>query len=225
MSAAVVFLHGSGDTGKGIEAWLQNESSSMWQAMMEAAEIKLVYPTAPPVPYTLFNGEPSTVWFDRKQMAYEAPEDKEGVARSVSLVDDEIDKLVADGCSLDRIAVCGMSMGGCLAMHVAFGAGRHSGKLGAAAALSCFLAEDSGLDGVAKGKDLSETPLFMGHGTDDPMIPVLWAEATRKRLEDLGALVPPKLPLFKGMGHSLCNAEVTQLADFLATNLKAEEEE
>merc|ERR1719265_2395966 len=110
---------------------------------------------------------PQAVWFDRVAMAYEAPEDKEGVARSVEQVDAEIDKLVAAGIPLNRIGVGGMSMGGCLALHVAYGSGRHAGALGMVASFSTFLAQDSGLDAAAcrfQADAVSAPPLLMSHG-------------------------------------------------------------
>merc|ERR1712217_993441 len=102
-------------------------------------------------------------------------------------------------------------MGGCLAMHVALGAGRHAGGLGAVASLSSFLPEDSGLDGVAQARHKDSggnVPLFMAHGLSDPMIAPAWAEATRKRLEVAGVQVPNEVMLFEGLGHDMCAAEL-----------------
>merc|ERR1712187_523834 len=128
---------------------------------------------------------------------YEAPEDVEGVARSVQQIDKEIDKLVDKGVPLNRIGVAGMSMGGCLAMHVALGSGRYAGRLGAVASLSSFLPEDSSLDALAtarhKDSEGGGVPLFMAHGGSDPMIPPVWAEATRRRLECARVQVPPEV--------------------------------
>jgi phospholipase/carboxylesterase len=134
-----------------------------------------------------------TVWFDRQAMSYSAPEDKAGVARSVEQIDREIDKLVAANIPLNRIAVAGFSMGGCLALHVGYGSGRYAGKLAAVAALSTFLAEDSGLIAAAEKRiqeaasGATEPPLFMAHGEADPMVNPQWAAQTRQRLANIGS--------------------------------------
>merc|ERR1719412_1827864 len=153
-------------------------------------------------------------------MAYEAPEDKDGMARSVAQVDAEIDRLIAAGVPVERIGVAGMSMGGCLALHVAYGSGRHAGQLGAAASLSTFLPLDSRLSVDAEQRfqeagAKSATPLFMAHGASDPMVAPGWAQKTRDRLEAVGVTAPSEVVMFPDLPHDMCSDELRQLADFL----------
>eukprot|EP00929_Paragymnodinium_shiwhaense_P057303 TRINITY_DN28680_c0_g1_i5.p1 TRINITY_DN28680_c0_g1~~TRINITY_DN28680_c0_g1_i5.p1 ORF type:complete len:199 (-),score=27.84 TRINITY_DN28680_c0_g1_i5:22-594(-) len=180
------------------------------------------YPSSPVVPYTLCGGQKSSVWFDRVAMALEAPEDKTGMGRSVAQVDEEIKALVGAGIPLDRIGVAGFSMGGCLALHVAYGAGDYSGRLGFAACLSSFLAKDSGLWEAATKERGTNPPLFMAHGTADPMIKLAWAEVTAERLQSIvGEPAAPGLRRYDGVSHELCRQEVSDLADFILEKLKA----
>eukprot|EP00419_Tripos_fusus_P023520 CAMPEP_0172719102 /NCGR_PEP_ID=MMETSP1074-20121228/75313_1 /TAXON_ID=2916 /ORGANISM="Ceratium fusus, Strain PA161109" /LENGTH=234 /DNA_ID=CAMNT_0013544421 /DNA_START=50 /DNA_END=754 /DNA_ORIENTATION=- len=225
-SAALVFLHGSGDNGDGVAYWLEDTSNGAFQQRLQSSGIRVLYPDAPVIPYTLSGGCPQAVWFDRKAMAYEAPEDAAGMARSVEQVDTEIDKLVEAGIPLQHIGVAGMSMGGCLALHVAYGSGRHSGQLGAAASLSSFLPLDSRLYAVADQRfqetgAKSMTPLFMAHGASDPMVSSGWAKKTRDRLEAVGIMVPPEVITFPDLGHDMCSDEIRQLTDFLVDKLGA----
>lgn len=169
MAAAVIFLHGSGDTGPGVQAWLHHVSEGLFEEGLRKAGISLRFPTAPRVPYSLNGGMPQTVWFDRVAMAYEAPEDVEGLTRTVELVDKEIDKLIESGIPVSKIGVAGMSMGGCLALHVGYGMGRHAGKLGIIASLSTFLPKNSCLDAQASCLK-SSPPLFMAHGREDGFV-------------------------------------------------------
>lgn len=229
MSAAVIMLHGSGDSGAGIESWLEFASDGTFILGMHRANIKMIYPDAPSIPYTLAGGHHQAVWFDRKQMSYEAPEDPVGIARSLEQVDTLIDGLVQEGISPQRICVAGMSMGGCLALHVAYGNGRWSGKLGACAMMSSFLAEDSALDEAASQRFVSpaggnSTPaLFMATGGADAMVKVTWVERTRIRLEAAGILVPPQVSVFPGLGHDLCRPEIDELSNFIVSTLTSEE--
>mmetsp|Transcript_52301 Transcript_52301/g.124783 ORF Transcript_52301/g.124783 Transcript_52301/m.124783 type:complete len:229 (+) Transcript_52301:108-794(+) len=220
--AGLVFLHGSGDSGEGIEMWLTQASSGKFNTFLAEGGVVAVYPNAPVVPYSLMGGQPLAVWFDRIGMKYEAPEDQAGITRSVSQVDAEIDRLVALGIPENRIAVAGFSMGGCLALHVGYGAGKYSGKLGAVACMSSFLPEDSLLDkGIAKSESLP--PLFMAHGAADPMIRLEWAKSTRGRLEAAGVPVPTEVLVFQGLMHSMCESELDQLGEFLAKHLLSRE--
>eukprot|EP00928_Gymnodinium_smaydae_P071997 TRINITY_DN55449_c0_g1_i1.p1 TRINITY_DN55449_c0_g1~~TRINITY_DN55449_c0_g1_i1.p1 ORF type:complete len:229 (-),score=44.03 TRINITY_DN55449_c0_g1_i1:132-818(-) len=226
MASAIILLHGSGDSGDGIREWTAHASKQDMPRRLQAAGVRIVAPDAPAIPYTLIGGSPQSVWFDRTAMAYSAPEDGQGIARSLEQVDAEIDKLVSSGIQLDRIGVVGMSMGGCLALHVAYGAGRHAGKLAFAASLSTFLPEDSQLDGIAakrfKSADASPAPpLFMAHGTSDGMINIAWAEKTLGRLEAAGVPIPSKLLRFEGLGHDMCQDELAQLTNFILDKLQS----
>jgi len=131
------------------------------------------FPDAPEVPYTLCEGLPQTVWFDRKANSLDDPEDVAGVERSVAQIDEEIDQICADGIPVNRICVCGMSMGGALALHVAYGSGRHAGRLGAAGCLSGFLPADSGLDAIAAARFSSKAER-QGDETDAMQAPPLF---------------------------------------------------
>eukprot|EP00434_Breviolum_minutum_P015073 symbB.v1.2.013290.t1/scaffold932.1/size150924/2 len=150
-------------------------------------------------------------------MAYEAPEDMEGLKRTVELVDKEIDRLITSGIPASKIGVAGMSMGGCLALHVGYGMGRHAGKLGLVGSLSTFLPKDSCLDASAS----PGPPLFMAHGREDRMILLPWAELTHKRLLAAG-VAAEELRVFPELTHDLCPEEVKLLLGFVKQHLKSE---
>lgn len=224
--AALIWLHGSGDSGEGVEEWLRHTSGGAFQRRMQEKDIAIVYPSAPAIKYTLNGGFPQTVWFDRVTMDYGAPEDKAGMARSVAQIDGEIDKLVAAGIPLNRIGVGGMSMGGCLALHVVYGSGKHAGALAMAASFSTFLAEDSALDAEAAARFKADSgdsekppPLLMSHGDSDRMVYPAWAKASRDRLEVSGVPAPAEVKMWPGMGHDMCREELDELATFVINNL------
>ena len=56
----VIFLHGSGDTGRGAEQWVRSLA-----AAKELAEFEWHFPDAEIIPYTLAGGAPTSVWYDR----------------------------------------------------------------------------------------------------------------------------------------------------------------
>lgn len=60
------------------------------------------------------------VWFDRVAISNQAPEHVESLNSMCQNVSELIDKEVADGIPLSRIILGGFSMGGCLALHLAY---------------------------------------------------------------------------------------------------------
>lgn len=84
---AVVFLHGSGDTGPGVREWLESASGGKFsQRIAELGLGTTVFPTAPVRRYTLAGGMPSTVWFDREDLSPSSRQDRAGVLQSLQLV-------------------------------------------------------------------------------------------------------------------------------------------
>lgn len=83
----VIFLHGSGDTGRGVREWLQSASGGKFEKALEDLGLgPVVYPTAPARRYTLAGGAPSTVWFDRERLSPGSRQDRAGVQRSLRQV-------------------------------------------------------------------------------------------------------------------------------------------
>ena len=73
-AAAVKFLHGSGDTGAGAERMMNYVWDGQFITEMAEHKISVEYPTAPPIPYTIAQGQVMNVWFDRKSLSPKAPE-------------------------------------------------------------------------------------------------------------------------------------------------------
>jgi hypothetical protein len=57
----IIFCHGSGDTGPGVQAWIESlvPSHSVFQ------EWDWIFPSATPIPYSLNGDTLSSVWYDR----------------------------------------------------------------------------------------------------------------------------------------------------------------
>jgi phospholipase/carboxylesterase len=112
----------------------------------------------------------------------------------------------------DRIVLAGFSQGGVIALHVGL---RHAERLAGIVALSTYLPELSG-----RAADLSATnaglPIFMAHGTDDPMIPLAGGERARDRLTGLG--YPVEFHTYP-MEHSVAPEEIADLGAWLGARL------
>jgi predicted esterase len=133
--------------------------------------------------------------------------DPDGTQESISYISDLIAKEVESGIPADRIVVGGFSQGGHIALRTAL---QSKVKLAGCAAMSTWL-EPSPFEIPAANLDL---PIFYGHGTADPLIPAIIAQASNKTLDDRG-IKNVEFKLYPGMGHSTCPQELQNLKQFL----------
>jgi phospholipase/carboxylesterase len=210
----VVFLHGSGDTGAGLRAWVGDRAPD-FEATLRAAGVAVAWPDAKPRPYSMFGGALLPSWFDRTALDPHAPEDAAGVAESraqvTAIISDHRARVEAAGGRAGKVAVVGFSQGGCLALHCAAGS-----AVDCVVCLSSFLPDDSGVRealGVSGGP-----PVFMGHGSSDAMVPAAWGAATCEWLRQHGGGRTLSWKLYPGIAHDL-TAEMCSdaLAFVLAT--------
>lgn len=195
-TAALIFLHGLGDTGDG---WAPAASQ------MAAPHVSMVFPTAKTIPVTLNMGMPGPAWFDIKGLNFSADSiDGTQAQESVDYVHSLIAEQREKGIPAERIAVGGFSMGGNVAAKACLS---YPEPLAGCIALSTW---------VEPGLSLSHRnmPFFVGHGAADPMIPAQFGKMTSKLLQDMGAtdLTYREYP---GMGHSACDQEFRDLKQFM----------
>jgi len=235
---AVVFMHGSGDSGAGIQAWLGHAwegDHGDFEDTMSKHRYRVLFPDSGARPYTLAGGAPMPVWFDRSRMAFDAPEDDQGIQESVEKLDSLVDELIADGVPASNIFVGGFSMGGAMGLQLAL---RSRHQYAGCFMLSSFMASGStqwSRLGVRctideKGEEVSweRTPgagdevfalakrvgrVLVSHGTDDSLIAFDWGEATAQGLEEAGIAV--QFERVPGLGHELGEAQVQALVDWI----------
>ena len=106
---AVIFLHGSGDTGPGVRGWL---SQLGFVRAFEGAGMSVETPSATPRPYKLAGGRVMSIWYDRNGLPPSAKEHLESVEASCEELEGIVNKLVASGTPARRIVLGGFSMGG-----------------------------------------------------------------------------------------------------------------
>ncbi|CAB3370689.1 Hypothetical predicted protein [Cloeon dipterum] len=181
-TGAVIFLHGSGDNGHGVQDWVQGLMNQQFMF----SHLKVIFPSAPFMPYTLYGGDPSTVWFDRLDLSPMAPEHLESVNSMAENLKALVLKEVDSGIPLERIAIGGFSMGGAMSLHLAY---RYLPQVAGVFGLSCFLNENSevykALE-VGQLENQTAPPLFQTHGDNDTLVPSAWGNATHLKLSQLG---------------------------------------
>lgn len=201
-TAAMIFLHGLGDTGQG------------WSDTIGAIippYCKLICPTAPSIPITLNGGMKMTSWFDLMALSADGPEDIEGIKKANSLVLKMIEEEEAKhSIPCNRILIGGFSQGGALALHTAL---RHPKSLAGVLAFSCWLPlhkeYPAALNQANKG-----VPVFQCHGDIDLIVPRIWGNKTADILRPL--LTTYDFKVYQGLAHSSSNEELKDAAAFIA---------
>lgn len=196
--AAIVWLHGLGADGHDFEPLFRGGAGL-------PPDTRVLLPHAPHQPVTINGGMRMRAWYDITSPELTSHADLEGINRSAGRVTALLDGLEAEGIDPARIVLGGFSQGGVLALWAGLA---HPRPLAGIAALSAYLPADPPMAGAQR-----QTPLFLGHGQDDSLIPFPLGEAARDRLPGLGAPAPEwhAYP----MGHGVSEAEIGDLFGWL----------
>ncbi|XP_010867126.1 lysophospholipase-like protein 1 isoform X1 [Esox lucius] len=212
-SASVIFLHGSGDTGHGVRAWIKD----VLVPDMVFPHIRVVYPTAPARPYTPMRGALSNVWFDRYKISQDCPENLESIDIMAASIGKVIEEEIRAGVPKNRIIIGGFSMGGAMALHLAC---RYQPDVAGVFALSSFLNKDSAVYPAVEKRAAAGSPLpelFQCHGTRDELVSHMWGEGTVALLKKAG--MTASFHSFSGLQHQLSRPEMELLHSWILTKL------
>ncbi|MGH8403186.1 MAG: alpha/beta hydrolase, partial [Gammaproteobacteria bacterium] len=173
---------------------------------------RFVFPHAPVRPVTLNNGMPMRAWFDIVKIGAHQPRDKAGMLASRAQVEALIARENERGIPAARIVLAGFSQGGAVVLYTGL---QYRERMAGVMALSTYLPVEEGLDFAAHPAN-AETPIFYGHGTQDPVVPLPLAEQTRKMLAARGCRIEwHSYP----MPHSVCTEEIGDLRAWLLSVL------
>ncbi|HET7199948.1 MAG TPA: alpha/beta hydrolase [Burkholderiales bacterium] len=199
-AASVIWLHGLGADG--------NDFAPIVPGLqLPKTAIRFVFPHAPVQPVTINGGMRMRAWYDISDGAIRR-EDEKGVRASQTLVEALIAREKERGTAASRLVLAGFSQGGAIALHTGL---RHAERIAGIMALSTYLplAEKFSAEADAVNRD---APIFMAHGSYDPVIPLARAAQSRGLLESLGySLEWREYP----MPHSVCPEEITDLGAWL----------
>jgi phospholipase/carboxylesterase len=206
-TAAVIWLHGLGADGNdfaGLVPELDLEG---------CPPIRFVFPHAPSIPVTLNGGYVMPAWYDILGLNGTAAQDAAGIQKSERAIKALIDNEVARGIPFDRIVLAGFSQGCAMALHTGL---RLPHKLAGIMALSGYLP----LADRTRSERLeanAHTPIFMAHGTQDPVVVIARGEESRDALAALGH--PVQWHAYP-MQHAVHPREIADISAFLKQVLK-----
>jgi phospholipase/carboxylesterase len=200
--ASVIWLHGLGDTGDG---WSQVVPGL---ALPPTMRVRFLFPHAPRMPVAINNGFVMPAWYDIREANLAERADVAGVRQSQRALEALVARENARGVEDARIVLAGFSQGGAVALYTGL---RHPRRLAGIVALSTYLVGGEALATEASPAN-RDVPIFMAHGTYDPVVHLAWAQASRDVLERGGWNVEwHEYP----MEHSAMMEEVAVIGQFL----------
>jgi phospholipase/carboxylesterase len=196
---AVIWLHGLGADGHDFEPIVPE--------LGVRRAVRFVFPHAPIRPVTINNGLEMRAWYDI--VGFDAAqEDAEGIHASAAAVTRLVDREIERGITAERIVLAGFSQGGAIALHLGL---REPRRLAGVIALSTYLPLAASL-AREKSTANASLPIFMAHGSSDPVIPLAAAETSRRVLEREGFAVDWHV---YPMPHSVCAPEIAAIGAWL----------
>jgi phospholipase/carboxylesterase len=200
---SIVWLHGLGADGHDFAPIVPELVRPDWPG------IRFVFPHAPVRAVTVNGGMRMRAWYDIKTLSSDDRADEEGLRESMREVDALLARERDRGVPPERQLLVGFSMGAALALSSGL---RREAPVAGVAALSGYLplAEALAREMTAGGK---ATPVFMAHGSQDPVVQPAWGSRSRDALRALGVDVRWKT---YPMPHSVCAEEVRDLGDWMA---------
>ncbi len=208
--ACVIWLHGLGADGNDFAAIVPELD------LRGCPPIRFIFPHAPSMPVTINGGTVMPAWYDILGGDMQKREDEAGIRRSALAIDALIAREVERGIRTEHIVLAGFSQGCAMVLHTGL---RHPSRLAGIMALSGYLPLAGELAGQASIANRG-LPIYMAHGTADPMIPIARAETSRDGMRALG--YPVQWHDYP-MQHSVHPRELQDIGQFLRSVLAPQE--
>ena len=199
---SVLWLHGLGADGHDFVPLIPELK------LPDSLPLRFIFPHAPLQPVTINNGYVMRAWFDITGLSFEAQVDEAGIAKSVSSVHQWIEEEKQRGILSHQIILAGFSQGAAIVLQAGL---RCPEPLGGIIALSGALPAADKLF-REKSKANTSLPIFIAHGTTDPVIPIRLGEMSATLLKNQGY---PTTWKEYNMAHSVCPAEVRDISQWL----------
>jgi len=209
---AVIWLHGLGADGHDFEPIVPE------LGLAGELPLRFVFPHAPLRPVTINGGMTMRAWYDIVSLDRDGPQDEAGIRASAAILERLVARELERGIPCDRIVVAGFSQGGAIALHMAL---RYPQRLAGLLALSTWLPLQATLPIEVFDNPEAQTrelPIFIAHGSFDPMLPVNLGQESRQALCSAGYTVEwHEYP----MAHAVCAEEIQAIRNWLLSTYAA----
>jgi len=203
--ATIVIMHGLGADASDFAPFVDEID------LASVGPVRWVFPNAPRLPVSINGGYVMPAWYDihpdRRR------EDEAGLRRAQASIDALLAREVTRGMPAGRIVLGGFSQGCAMALLTGL---RHPEALAGIVGMSGYLPLAATLAAERSAAN-QNTPIFLAHGSQDDMVALPQASASRDALQALGYAVDwHTYP----MGHSVCLEEVRDLEAWLRRVVK-----
>jgi len=197
----VIWLHGLGASGDDFVPVGK-------QLNMENLNLKFIFPHAPMQPVTINGGYVMRAWYDIIAMFFDGHADESGMQQAVAQIHQLIAEEEQKGTASEKILLAGFSQGAVISLLAGL---TYSKKLAGILALSGYLPHPEPT--VAKTTLANQqTPVFLGHGTGDTVVPCFLGEKVFNALKNNDHPVEWHQYL---MAHSVCLEEIQDITEWL----------
>lgn len=199
-SATVILLHGLGADG--------NDFVPMVRELQLPAEmaVRFIFPNAPAIPVTINSGYVMPAWYDITEISIDRKIDAAQLIASAESIRLLVDRETDRGIPSQRIVLAGFSQGGAVAYQTAL---TYMQPLAGLLCMSSYFATRQTITPNSANRNL---PIFICHGTRDPMVPERMGQQAREDLTARGYQVEySSYP----MEHAVCADEVADISRWL----------
>ena len=197
---SVIWLHGLGADGHDFEPIVPE------LRLPASLALRFVFPHAPVQPVTINGGMAMRSWYDILSFESEGRADRDGILKSSALLEDLIGREIQRGIAPEKIVIAGFSQGGAVAIHTAL---QTEHDIAGLMALSTYMALQEDVEQAVCRKDL---PIFMAHGSFDPVLQIDWGRTSADKLNANGYSVDwHEYP----MAHAVCPEEIADISRWL----------
>lgn len=196
---SVIWLHGLGADGNDFVPIAPELLRPDWPVL------RFVFPHAPVRPVTINDGMRMRAWYDIREMSLTNRADVVGVRESMATVNALITREGERGIPPERILLAGFSQGGAVTLAAAAIGLQVAGFI----ALSTYLPMVPDTPPAAAS---TKPPLFMAHGTFDPVVPIAAGQLGAQQMQAMGFDVDWRV---YPMQHQVSAEEIADLSAWM----------
>jgi len=199
-TATVILLHGLGADGNDFVPIVSE------MRLPSSMAVRFIFPSAPSIPITINGGYVMPAWYDITEIAIDRKIDTTQLIDSAEQVRRLIDREIDRGIPSNRIVLAGFSQGGAVSYQTAL---TYMQPLAGLLCMSTYFATRDTITANSANKNL---PIFICHGSLDPMVPERMGLEARERLVAMGYSVEYKS---YPVEHSVCAEEIADMSQWL----------
>ena len=199
-TATVILLHGLGADGNDFVPIVSE------MRLPSTMAVRFIFPNAPSIPITINGGYVMPAWYDITELAIDRKIDSTQLIDSSEQIRRLIDREIDRGIPSNRIVLAGFSQGGAVSYQTAL---TYMQPLAGLLCMSTYFATKDTITPNSANKNL---PIFLCHGSRDPMVPEHMGQEAQERLTAMGYSVEYKS---YPVEHSVCPEEIADISQWL----------